>query len=141
MRLMFLGRATSVAALLALTAFVGCDSGVKTVPVEGTVTLGTEPLKEGSIAFHPDSAKGNGFGSPVSGTVENGKYKLAIDGKDGAPLGAYKVTVTATVKVDPKDEYSITKSIIAEKFTVPANTPLTAEVKSGGGPYDFKVSK
>ncbi len=120
----------------------GCGPAeVKTLPVEGNVTLGDQPLKGGSIAFHPDAAKGNTYPRAVSGRVENGRFKLMTSGKDGAPAGWYKVTVAAGVKADPKDEYSTERSLVADKFRTPAATPLAAEVKEGGAGYDFKVTK
>jgi hypothetical protein len=132
----------SLSVALALTLGSGCGaSETKLVPVEGTVKLGKEPLKSGSISFHPDSDKGNKAAQPFVGTIENGAYKVAAGEKYGAEPGWYKVTVTATVPSDPKDEYSVPKSLISEKFGDPAATPLSAEVKEGGGPYNFEVAK
>ena len=126
--------------LLSLNAGCG-SSGVEPVPVEGTVKIGDKPVEKGSIAFHPDTAKGNTLPQSASGTIENGKFSLGYMGKEGAPPGAYKVTVVVTVPSNPKDEYSEPKSLIANEFSIPEATPLTAEVKEGGGPYDFKVTK
>lgn len=135
------GLAWGLAWAAALAA--GCGSGGvgKTVPVEGTVTLGGQPLKTGTITFHPDAAKGNTFKQLPVGTIQDGKYKLAVGAKDGAPPGWYKVTIESSVPSNPKDEYSEAKSVISEMFANPAVTTLTAEVKDGGGPYDFKVTK
>src|SRR5687768_2381038 len=124
--------AVPFAGMLAALVTAGCGGGEKVFPVEGTVTIGTEPLKTGSIAFHPDAEKGNKGGQPAIGTIENGKYRLGYQGKDGALVGAYKVTVTASVPSNPKDEYSVSKPLVATTFSQPATTPLTAEVKEGG---------
>ena len=120
----------------------GCGSGeVRTVPASGTVTIGKEKLQSGSIAFHPDSSKGNTATAVPTGEIENGSYKLSTSGKDGAPVGSYIVTVNSSVPINPKDEYSETKSLINKKFATPKDSPLRAEVKDGGGPYDFEVTK
>ena len=127
---------------LSLLTATGCGPGeMKTVPVEGTVTLGKTPLKTGSITFHPEGGgETTGSSLPV-GTIENGAYKLGTGEKPGAPPGRYKVTITATVPSDPKDEYSEPRSLIAEKFGDPSTTTLSADVKEGGGPYNFEVTK
>lgn len=111
------------------------------MPAEGSVTVGNDPLQTGIIGFHPDTDRGNTSDRPATGKIENGKYRLTYDGKDGAPVGAYKVTISATVPSNPKDEYSIPKSLIGKNFAQPKTTSLTVEVKEGGAPYDFKVTK
>jgi hypothetical protein len=126
---------------LTLIATAGCSSGSKTVPVEGSVMLGDKLVEKGNITFHPDTAKGNTSGHVAVGSIEGGKYKLMTGKSAGAPPGAYKVTVSVSVPSNPKDEYSLPKLLIAEKFNDEKNTPLSADVKEGGGPYDFTVTK
>jgi hypothetical protein len=125
--------------LFSLATTPGCDSGGTNVPVEGTVTHGAGPLKQGTVQFHPDASKGNKATQPAVGTIVDGKYKLAIAGKDGAPAGWYKVTITSNVPSDPKNEYSVPKSLINPAYSKVETTELTAEVKKDGGPYDFTV--
>jgi hypothetical protein len=121
----------------------GCsgEGGGKVVPVEGMVMVGNEPLKEGSIAFHPDESKGNKSGNPSVGTITDGKFNLTTGGQVGAPVGYYKVTVNSSAPSDPKDEYSVPKSLINSKYENPETSGLTAEVKEGAGSYEFKVTK
>jgi len=126
--------------LLALPISAGCDSGGTVVPVEGTVTFGSAPVKQGTIQFHPDSSKGNKSTQIATGNIVDGKYKLAANGKDGASPGWYKVTISSSVPSNPKDEYSVPKSLINPANSDVVSTELKAEVKAGGGPYDFTVN-
>jgi hypothetical protein len=129
-------------ALFCTLLVAGCGSDeVKTVPVSGTVRLGKDSLKTGSIAFHPDTSKGNSSAAIPTGEISNGQYKLSTAGKDGAPIGWYTVTVNASAPINPNDEYSETKPLIHKKYLTPKDSPLSVEVKEGGGPYDFEVTK
>jgi hypothetical protein len=133
-------------ALAALLLAVGCGSGPKLIPVEGQVTVGGQPLKTGTVTFHPDTSKGNTAKYPhfPLGTIDpSGKYSLSTGGKPGAPPGHYKVAVHAAVPSDPKDEYSEPRLLIDEANTSPETTAHTAEVKAGASPgsYDVKLTK
>lgn len=119
----------------------GPDEVGATLPVSGTILVVDKPLESGTVTFHPDASKGNTTQHIAVGTVNVGDYKMAIGAKSGVLPGWYKVTVHATVPSNPKDEYSVPKSLINEKYAAADRTPLTAEVKEGGGPYDFKVTK
>ena len=119
----------------------GADEVGKTIPVQGKVLLGTDPLESGTVTFHPDSSKGNTTKQIAVGTVNVGDFQMAIGAKSGVLPGWYKVTVISTVKSNPKDEYSVPKSVISERYGSPDKTPLSAEVKEGGGPYEYKVTK
>jgi hypothetical protein len=128
--------------LVAAVLACGCGDGSgKVLPVQGTVTLEKEPLAKGTITFHPDKSKGNNATVTPVGTIENGKYSLATRSKEGAPPGWYKVTITSTVPSNPKDEYSVPKSVISEKYNDPSKSGLTAEVKEGKSTYDFTVTR
>lgn len=122
-------------------ALVGCgDPQGKPIPVQGKVTLKDKPLPKGTITFHPDASKGNKYTGVAVGNIENGQYTVAVGVKPGAPAGWYKVTVEATAPSDPKNEYSLPKSLIQSKFNKPESSGLTAEVKEGTPSYDFTVT-
>ncbi len=124
---------------ISLFGLTGCgqaDGVGETVPVEGTVTLGKEPLKTGTITFNPKAG-----GKTATGSIENGKYKMMTGTKEGVVPGQYEVAIFSSVPSNPKDEYSVPKSLINEKFNDASASNLSADVKAGGGPYDFTVTK
>ena len=131
-----------VAALL-VCAPIACGGAgsVKLVPASGTVTLSGQPVAEGTIRFDPDVAKGNTAPLPGIGDIVDGKYTLKTGGKDGVPVGDYKVAVIVNAPNKSKDEYAVPRSLIAPKFALSNESHLTATVKDGGGPYDFTVTK
>ena len=92
-----------------LIATVGC--GAKLPPVEivtGTVMYNGAPLAEATVTFHPSEANSIGAASRASSgeTDAQGVFRLTtnyIDGAsivklDGAPAGAYSVTVSKLKK-------------------------------------------
>jgi hypothetical protein len=138
--------ALSGALLLALIVFATGCGGTKLVPVEGTVTVASQPVKKGTVTFHPDKEGGNTQAYPTlpnATTDDNGKYSLATNGKPGAPPGKYKVTVTSTAPSDPKDPYSIPKHLIDSTNSVPETTTIKIEVKADApaGAYDVTLKK
>src|SRR5262245_13848145 len=126
----------------------GCGKGEvggdKLVPVAGKVTVNGKPLTTGPVTFHPDTAKGNNTPHiPVGALDAEGNYKLASATKGGAPLGWYKVTVTAQGPADEKDPYAPPKYLINPKFADVQTSGLAVEVveKPAPGAYDLKVTK
>jgi hypothetical protein len=74
-----------------LASLVGCGGdGLSRQAVSGTVNVDGMPLQQGTINFQP-LEKGVGSGS----SIEGGKYALA--GKNGLPVGKYRVTINAPV--------------------------------------------
>jgi hypothetical protein len=132
--------------LLACIAFAAGCGGPKLLPVEGTVTVANQPLKTGTVTYHPDKEGGNTQSYPVlpSGTLnENGKYTLSTGGKAGAPAGKYKVTISSTAPSDPKDPYSIPKHLIDKTNSAVETTTIKKEVKADApsGHYDVSLAK
>jgi hypothetical protein len=93
------GRRPLAAAACFLALAAGCDGGVGTCyPVSGRVLVNGQPLrgKTGSVVLKPDATKGNGGTlEPLGKFDAEGNYQLFTKGKRGAPLGWYKVVVTA----------------------------------------------
>jgi len=83
----------SVLFLAGVSLIVGCGGdGKKLYPVEGTVTVDGNTVEGAMVLFVA------GDGSTSSGlTSATGKFRLLTDGKEGAPAGTYKVSVTKTV--------------------------------------------
>ena len=109
---------------------VSCG-GDNLIPVEGTVSFDGKNLPHGSIAFHPDTSKGNKATQAAGGEISDGQFRLKTFDRNGAPPGWYKVTLISTSPPDP-EKYEVPKSLIPEKYTQVDTPPLTIEVKPGG---------
>lgn len=132
---------TGVLTTLVLGMFVaGCGSGPSTYPVEGRVTMDGTPLTSGSVQFV--AVEGVQY-DPVGTIGADGTYRLVTLGKEGAPLGKYKVLVRSAGPSNPSDPYSIPKSTIPEKYGKAAETDVMIEVVSSPAPnsYDIKLGK
>lgn len=116
----------------------------KTVPVSGKVTFATKLPKDAAVGvvFIADGARSGSSNLPSSGGVdEQGNYTLSTGSQAGAPVGRYKVRVTATMPTNPKDPYSPTRSVIKEIYSDANTTPLSVEVVENPAPgaYDLTV--
>jgi len=89
-----------IALVVGMVALAGCDSRpppTPCFPVTGSVTLNKKPLATGTVKFAPDASKGNTSKESAIGLIQpDGKYSLVTNGRSGAPLGWYKVTVEPT---------------------------------------------
>jgi hypothetical protein len=126
-------------------ALAGCGApSEKLTPVVGKVTVNGTPLATGSVTFHPDAGKGNSTRHIPVGTLDaEGTYKLMSATQEGAPLGWYKVTVSAQEPIDPKNPYAPPKHLIGPKFSDASSSGLEVEVvdRPAEGAYDLKVLK
>jgi hypothetical protein len=125
-----------------LAALGGCGpSGPKLYPVRGKVTLkdGT-PVKYGHIILHADARKGNATQEVSQGTIRDGEYTVMTGTREGAPPGAYRVSIEAADEVDENNPY-FTKWFADEKYVSPDTSKLTMEVveNPGAGRYDFQL--
>ena len=73
----------------ALLLITGC-AGPKPVPVEGTVTLGGEPVTSGMVYLMPDGTQGNS-GQPALAPIVEGKF--SVPQKFGVFTGPYIIMV------------------------------------------------
>jgi hypothetical protein len=127
-----------------LLAAGGCGSGgSKLAPVSGRVTLADgKPLTSGFVNFRPDKTKGNTFGGEAVGEINSqGEYTLNVRGKPGAPLGAYKVTVSSTGPTTTDNTNPSAQSVINPTYSNPGTTPLEKTVvdKPAAGAYDLQI--
>ena len=92
---MYLRAASFVALVTVIAVTVGCkEPPAPTFPVSGKVTYQKKGLPSGTVIFTPDAAKGNkSKESPFGMIGPDGTYSLTTNGRDGAPLGWYKVAV------------------------------------------------
>ncbi len=144
----FCCRPAGMVVLAGLILVVGCGKKLPPMsPVSGKVTLDGQALTAGQVALIPDvgiptqeSAKDQ---PPTAGLSagqigSDGTYKIFTAGKEGAPAGKYRVTVTPSMmpSADPKTPPAVAFS---RDFTDPRNTKLRIEVPSGS--YDLKLTK
>ena len=117
-------------ALLGLV--VGCG-GPGVAPVEGTVTFKGEPLKEGTILFHPEK------GRPAAGKIRDGKIVEVTTEtlNDGVPVGRVRVAIQAITNADKMDGPH--KSLIPEKYGEADKSELKAEITAGKNDLKFDL--
>jgi hypothetical protein len=126
--------------------------------VKGKVTVGGVPVTSGAILFYP--AEGPGA---VGDIGPDGTYTLRTHkAGDGAMIGSHKVAIHSTSvgpgsMQEPKsldDELRGSPAntgkvlvpgkitwVVPEKYSTPAQSPLTAAVKSGQNTIDFEIPK
>lgn len=133
--------------LLIALSFVGCSGGPdenpnwpKRYPTSGTVTYQGKPIEGAEVTFTNKAGTSTGVGK----TDSAGKFKLTTyTEKDGVVAGPQVVSIRRVDVIDktPKDvDVSAggvavppeIKWIIPEKFSIPAKSGLTAEVKETG---------
>jgi len=131
-------------AAVCCAGFGGCVGQADSfTPVVGQVTVNGAPLNAGSVTFHPDAGKGNTTPHiPVGAIASEGRYKMLSATKEGAPLGWYKVTVTAQEPIDPKNPYAAPKHLISPKYSDSTTSGLAIEVvnQPASGAYDIKLA-
>jgi len=144
---MYLTRCFLLAALLAPVALVGCSNtpAVELVEVEGTITVGDQPLDGVRVVFSPDHEKGNIGVSSQAMTDANGKFVLKYKGEgggQGAQVGWHRITVF-DLKVEDARDNPIPERI-SMNYRKPSKTELTVEVKPVGDgekmTHDFAVN-
>lgn len=116
----------------------GCGSGSgpsrgKLVPVKGKVTVAGRLLAEGYVQYYP---LGGDEKAPFSeGKIQaDGTYSLSTQGKPGAPVGKYRVTV------DPGGDKEVTQ-LFDVAYSSHVRSPLEKEVVEGSpvGGYDLDL--
>ena len=120
---------------LALILATGCGGG-STGSVSGTVTLGNEPLKEGTVTFTPADGKGQ----TVSAPIKDGKFSASL------PVGSMKVQISAPRPTGKKTkmyntpdspEVEEVAELIPDKYN--ARSTLTLTVKGGSQTETFAL--
>jgi hypothetical protein len=126
--------------LLAGLAGCGQSGSAAMLPVEGQVKFKGKLLTKGTVVLYPDASKGNTSKHEPRAVIEaDGRYKVVTHPQQGAPPGWYKVTVSVTEPSDPKNPYSLPRSLIPEKFSKPDESGLTLEVRSHAPPGAFDL--
>jgi hypothetical protein len=138
-----------LALLGAVATLPGCGpSGPRLEPVSGKVTLDGTPLKSGTVTLVADESKGTKQVGTSAGAIgSDGTYKITTDGKDGAPLGWYKVVVVTMGpgmgQVDTGPLNATARPTPQPKYADQTKTDLSFEVTASpkAGAYDLKLSK
>jgi hypothetical protein len=107
----------------------GC--GVRTAPVEGTVSFEGSPVAEGTISFEPPGREGH---SVITGEIREGTYRAAVPpGKYRVVFSAYRIAETLGPDGQPhKIQY------LPARFTV--DSEVIAEIPdSGDEKLDFDL--
>jgi hypothetical protein len=124
----------------------------KTAPVRGRVLVKDVPLHNGIVTFQPDTTRGNHSPhQPTASISEDGTYALFTVGKGAAPLGWYKVMVSA-YETDsdiakraksPGEAGRLAKSLIHPMYEDLKTTPLAIEVVENPAPgaYDLQLTR
>jgi hypothetical protein len=130
-----------LAALLAVL-IAGCQSGVPTAAVKGTVTLDDKLLANGTFRFEAPGLPS------ASGKIVNGEIVEVTTFRpgDGAPLGSHKVAIWA-LKEAPnapspkKDDFTFMTgtSLLPAIYNNPDTSGLTAVIKPGLNTLEFKL--
>ena len=118
----------------------GCGKrGPTYVPVTGTVKFSDGSVPKGKIAsinFQPVAGTADTKAASGSITADGSFTLTTVQPSDGARPGEYVATVTV------KDNYPVGKSLVAERFTNPGNSPLKATVsEDGDNHFDFVVER
>jgi len=115
-------------------------------------------MTSGQIRLWPEQAKPGGPPvEPIGAIGSDGSYKIQTNGKPGAPLGKYKVTVSvlsgggdSAAEADPANMKAGATGGPKEqakpynpRFESPSDTPLTIDVTASPSPgaYDLKLTR
>jgi len=113
-----LGRAAPPAVLIVLVAWcvAGCGpSGSRRYNVDGTVSLGGQPVPAGEVQFEPDAEQGNS-GPQSRAKIQDGRYRT--------PRGKGPVAGPAVVRIRCYDGKAHPESPMGSRMARPYETKL-----------------
>ncbi|HEY7330900.1 MAG TPA: hypothetical protein VH592_24885 [Gemmataceae bacterium] len=154
MKRLLLSRRVLLVVLVSIGLGSGCGqkSGGSLAPVTGKVTVDGKPLTGGSVSLIPDLPMGEEGAKQASkltsselsgGAIKSdGTYKIQTGGKDGAPLGKYKVRVIPPL-TETKGAKETPDIGFDQENTDANKTKLKIEVVASpeAGRYDLKLKK
>lgn len=116
----------------------GCADGPgaePVYPVRGRVTFRGQPASGAFVVFHRVGAPAAATGEPVRPSAKvgaDGAFALtSFDENDGAPAGAYAVTVQWNKLVTRGNESLAGPNVIPAPYAKPESTPLKVTVDAG----------
>ncbi len=121
--------------LLSLSLFCGCGGSQpweNVYPVKGVVTHKGKPVKDAEIRFFPVDGKFPESVRPWAKSNENGEFVVSTYNRDdGAPAGAYKVTVVHHDIVVSGELMSAKPNDLPKKYATQTSTDLIVDVAQG----------
>jgi hypothetical protein len=136
-------RRVCLAIIVCVCLAQGCSSKKASLaPVSGKVTVDGQPVTSGQVSFFPAEKKEDAAKTGLAaGNIESdGTYTISTDGKKGAPLGKYKVSVTPSMM--PTGDKAPTTPF-NQQYKNADQSGLTVEVVADPEPgrYDLKLTK
>lgn len=134
-----------LAVFLGVTVLLGGCGKSDIGHVEGKVTLGGQPITEGSVVF-ADAARGISLNATLN---PDGTFHLRTYNRDGLPAGKYQVAISLST-FSPEPTPLVTKptvqpapvSAIPEKYRSVTSSGLSAEVRPGKNPpFCFELKR
>jgi hypothetical protein len=123
-----------VAALGAALLFPACAKSERkpVYPVEGRVLFDGKPVPGAQVILHPLGDDKDHPVRPLGQVAADGTFRLTTyDAGDGAPEGAYAVTV-ALLKKPAGVEGDLSRNVLPARYANPQTSPLRAEIGKGG---------
>jgi hypothetical protein len=116
---------------------LSCSGSGGLHPVHGQVLYKDRPLQGAVVTFHPRGADEVTAVRPVGLTGEDGTFTLTTGPQDGAPAGAYVVTVICPQRVAPQGNQGFstagpdTRDRFGGAYADRATSALAVEIQKG----------
>ena len=135
-----------------IVPFAGCGSGVKLVPVSGTVTVAGEPVEGITVTFLPKNQIEGEHMVPYGQTDAEGKFTVQVSPSQmGAPAGEYTVLFQKLRMPDgsmiPEDQSAADVGAvnqIPDMYMNPGPASETVTIPEGGSQnltFDLKAKR
>jgi hypothetical protein len=117
---------------VALTSVSCAKSARKSVfPVSGQVRIDGKPIPHAFVVFHPQGVTGADDIRPHAQADADGSFLLSTyDSTDGAPVGAYRITVEK-YKAPTEADRGPPLNLLPTRYAKPDTSNLTAHVQQG----------
>lgn len=126
--------------LLAMICVTGCG-GLYDANVAGTVSLDSQPLSQGTVAFNP----ADGGPAAYSAIDKHGKYAVMTGREQGLRSGSYTVTVVANEPPDTQQNEQggpppPGKPITPVRYRTKQTSGLKYKIKPGQNQIDLELT-
>jgi len=125
-------RSRRLLAVVLVCCLAGCgQKGPRRYDVEGTVTLGGEPVRAGEVQFEPDPDRSN-TGPQSRARIKDGRYRT--------PRGKGAVGGPAVVRIRCYDGKSLPEAPMGSRIAKPYETRLELPHEDSTQDFDVPVS-
>ena len=139
-----MNRCTAFVLLIVTSTLLGCsgNDGPQIATVAGRITWEGKPLADAGVAFTPEKGP-----VAIGTTDEEGRFTLSTQGREGAVLGAHRVTVQA-FEAPPPGKKAVSDSgerLIELASRIPIKygnlreSGLQANVTDNGNDFTFEL--